>query len=233
MYDLIVLTNGRRDCISETIPSLSAAIDTGSARRFIVDDSGDTEYQSWLAESFPRWTILKTRGNSGFDGAYRFIWQLGKFTNQEYMLVCEDDFTFNKPIDVNTWASPMHLNPNIAQVALVRQPWNEREKLAGGLLRSWGESSFFQAAGFGRSKVNWLEHTMYFTTNPFICRTALMKTGPDWPTGPDSEGRYGFDLRREGFCGIDGEDVRFAYLGSFDDEPWVHHIGHTRAGSNY
>ena len=44
----IVLTNGRRDCIAQSIPSIQAHL-LNAGPMTIVDDSGDAAYREWLS----------------------------------------------------------------------------------------------------------------------------------------------------------------------------------------
>ena len=70
---------------------------------------------------------------------------------------------------------------------------------------------------------SFLEHDLFFTTNPSLYRRSLLDN--QWPEGPQSEGRFTGWMRDLGY--------RFAYLGEGSDPPWVHHIGDERAGKDY
>jgi hypothetical protein len=245
LADLIVVTNGRRDCIGRSLPDIDEAF-PGFVwnHKIISDDSpADEQYdfEQWIEDDVIKfndlagWEIIHTTGATGFDGAYRQVWSIGRATRSEFVFVVEDDFLFNGTVPIHDMQWILNLRPCLAQVALLRQPWNEHEKAAGGIVEmhpDWYQERLATLHSNGHN-LGWLEHTVCFTTNPFLARTEVMQRGPDWPTGPDSEGRFGFDIRREGFGSIDGEDVRFSYLGRKGDAPRVNHIGHVRTGSNY
>src|SRR5438132_3911819 len=98
---LIVMTNGRRDCITKTIPSALAMLQPGFIHRIICDDSGDEEYQLFLETRFPTFELWTTKGKEGFAGAIRSIWEsLRMRTGFNYIFHLEDDFIFNEPINL-------------------------------------------------------------------------------------------------------------------------------------
>jgi hypothetical protein len=140
----------------------------------------------------------------------------------------EQDFTFNYPVDLTWMAETLDNHPHLAQLALLRQPWNPLEVAAGGIVEMCPDG-YTQAVGHRGAA--WLEHRMYFTTNPSMYRRALMEVG--WPEGQESEGRFGLRLFGCGFGGIPGPDVRCGYWGTRAGGPWVHHIGDERSGRDY
>src|SRR5690348_1760716 len=58
MIALLVITDGRRDCIQQTIPSALASLQGPITRRVIYDDSGDETHRRWLRNMFPSFDLI-------------------------------------------------------------------------------------------------------------------------------------------------------------------------------
>ncbi len=156
----------------------------------------------------------------GFAGAVQTGWgHVGD--NDRFVFHLEDDFTFNEPPDLSAMAAILDGNPCLAQVALQRQPVNDVERAAGGIIASWPDEYSEVVDDVGRV---WCEHSLFFTTNPSLYRAGLTCRFR-WPDGAHSEGRFSQVLRDAGF--------RFAFLGGKGDAPKVHHIGDHRTGTGY
>lgn len=219
---LLVMTNGRRDCITKTIPSALAMLQPGFIHRIICDDSGDEEYQLFLASRFPTFELWTTRGNEGFGGAIRSIWaSLRMRTGFNYIFHLEDDFIFNEPINLHNMITVMDRNPQLQQMSLLRQSWNEAEKAVGGIMQAHPDD--FIEYQYGPN--HWVEHRRFFTTNPCIYRKQLI-VDYEWPEGFQSEGIFSINLLSDPklTCGFWGEKF---------GAPKVEHIGHQRVGTGY
>lgn len=70
---------------------------------------------------------------------------------------------------------------------------------------------------------HWLEHRLFFTTNPSLYRRSLADRR--WPDAPDSERKFTDQLRADGRS--------FAFWGARHDGTWVTHIGDQRVGTGY
>lgn len=219
---LVVFTDGR-DYIYETVPSALAMLDGPITRRIIYDDSGDALNRDRLAAAFPTFTITHCpEGRQGFGGAIRFMWKyLASLDENEFVFHLEDDFVFNRWVNVAAMADLLRDLSAIQQVALRRQPWSQEEHEAGGVVERHPER-FASCESHGYP---FLWHREFFTTNPCLYRRSLCRRG--WPDDPQSEGKLGALLRME------ADNPPFAYWGSRDDEPWVTHIGRERVGSGY
>lgn len=151
----------------------------------------------------------------GFAGAIQAGWDGVLETGCEFVFHLESDFTFNRPVMLDAMRGALIANPHLVQMALLRQPWNEQEKAAGGIVAM--HPGDYERAG------RWLEHRRNFTTNPSLYPRWVCERG--WPQRSESEGHFGIDL-------IAGdESLRFAYWG--DGSEWVTHIGVARAGTGY
>ncbi len=219
----LVITDGRREHIADTIASFELNVPYGAVtERWLYDDSGDEENHRWLRSMFPTWTLVfHARGRQGFGGAIRTAWSvLQTETEADYIFHLEDDFTFNRLIPLDGMIELLDSYPNIAQVALRRQAWNPVEKAAGGVVEANPEAFLELLTMYGD---RWLEHSLFFTTNPCIYRKSLFDFA--WPEGEQSEGQFTMMLREAGY--------RFAYWGARNDAPWVHHTGLERNGTGY
>lgn len=223
MIAVLCMTNGRRETITRTIPSaIEQLVPYPLISEFwIHDDSGDPGYRRWL-ESFG-WQVLKSAGKTGFDGAIRSAWtQLRERSQAEYVLHLEDDFVFLQRVPLDGFVEVLQHRPHLVQMALRRQPWNEREILAGGVIEQHPEEYLEYQLGEHR----WLEHRLFFTTNPSLYRRDLLERF-EWPEGNESEGRFTFEL-------LQADDRhRFGYWGTRGEGHRVEHIGRHRVGSGY
>jgi hypothetical protein len=217
---LVVMTDGRRECITRAIPSLLANVQGPITYQVIHDDSGDPGYQDWLRAAFPAFEVIHTPRRSGFGGAYANAWRYLADLPQRFVFSVEDDFIYERPVDLLAMAEVLDWYPYLRQVALRRQAWNADERTAGGVVELHPGAYAARADGGN----HWLEHRQFFTTNPSLFRTELCDHG--WPPVEHSEGVFTHRL-------LEDPVARFAYWGERTDGPWVTHIGHQRAGVSY
>jgi hypothetical protein len=218
---VIVMTDGRRDCIARAIPSLEEQITGDIAAGVIHDDSADGDYHTWLRARFPAWHLWATRTRAGFAGAYRHAWRLLCDLAESHVFCVEDDFTYNRPVNLDDLAHVLDANRHLAQLALRRQPWNDAERAAGGIVEQHPGDYCERSDG----QHVWLEHRRFWTTNPSLFRASLPWLY-DWPQGPESEGRFTHQL-------LDDPELRFGFWGARDSGEWIHHIGRDRVGVGY
>jgi len=220
---LVVMTDGRRACIEQTIPSALAQLDGPISLKVIHDDSGDASYRLWLRQRFggAGWVILGDGPRSGFGAAYQRTWQwLAGHVSEPWVFSTEDDFTFNHGVDLRAVVEAMEAEPRLRQIALRRQPWNPDEVAAGGVVELRPDE-FHDATVAGHDL---LAHRLFWTTNPSLHRTDLCRVG--WPDGPQSEGIWSAQLFAD-------PDALCAYWGARDSGEWVRHIGDARVGVGY
>lgn len=156
----------------------------------------------------------------GFSGAIAQGWRQVLDTGADWVMHLEMDFTFSAPVDVAAMIELLETQPHLAQVALKRQPVNQEELAAGGIVELHPDD-FRQRFHGG---VIWTENRRCFTTNPCVYSTLLCRHG--WPQVPNSEGVFTHVL-------LEDPDVQFAFWGAKFDAPLVQHIGDTRAGGGY
>jgi hypothetical protein len=226
MITLLVITDGRRDCIERTIASATERLHGPVTRRLIYDDSGDAENRAWLRENFESLGFVVTHhaeGRQGFSGAIRFMWDhLATWDANPFVFHLEDDFTFGRDVDLASMATVLDNHPGLVQLALRRQPWNEDERAAGGIVEQHPDA--YTEAEWGPYR--WLEHREFFTTNPSLYRRSLFTVGPGWPDAEHSEGVFSHRLLAD-------PTLRVGFWGDRNSGEWVRHIGTDRVGTGY
>lgn len=221
MITMIVMTDGRAECLSRSMATLGR-LRGPVTMRVIHDDSGSPGYARHLAENYPEWQIISTGRRSGFAGAYRNAWAWLRRCDTEFVFSTEDDFRFVADVDLGAMGSVLRRHPHVTQMALLRQPWNDAEKTAGGII-AMDRPSYNECTDGAH---HWVQHRKFFTTNPHMIRTAFIR-GHDWPDGRQSEGRFSADLFRR------DPAATSAFWGRADDPPRVEHIGTQRVGTGY
>lgn len=165
----------------------------------------------------------------GFAGAIQAGWDAILASGCEWVFHLEADFTFNCPVPIEAMIATMQREPDLLQIALKRQAWNDAEKAAGGLVEAHPEAynELVQRLLSWRedSADVWTWNRRCFTTNPCLYSTALCHKG--WPQVEKSEGIFTHELLAE------SEAFRFGLWGPKYGPPWVTHIGDTKTGKGY
>lgn len=147
----------------------------------------------------------------GMAGAVRTAWNWAVELEADYLLHVEEDFLFRAPVDVTRMRAILEEYPWLAQVVLKRQPWNEIERAAGGIIEA-NPCAYTQRDGF-------VEHELIFSLNPCLIPRRVLQMG--WPDGNEAE--FTAMCLDQGYT--------FAFLGEKFDPPLVEHIGvHRGAG---
>lgn len=226
---VLVITDGRDDYLAPTLHSAMASLVGPVTEWWMYDDTGDDGYRAHLGRRWPTFEHFNAGERQGFGGAIRAAWaHLAKHSAADYVFHLEADFRFRRRVDLGQMAEVLAERPHLAQMALVRQAWNDEEAAAGGVLERAREA-FTPCTDYAARA--WLEHRLFWTTNPSLYRRSLLDVG--WPDGAQSEGRFGLQLLEGGTPEAEPSDVRFGYWGRLDDGPWVEHIGRSRVGTGY
>ncbi len=239
MIALLVLTDGRLDCLAATMTSIAHHLYGPITRWVMHDDSGDPVLQDRLGKTLrredPAWELVCTPARAGFGGAIQSAWRhLRDDPKIRFVAHFEDDFVLTRPVNLAAMATVLTARPHLAQMALRRQAWNPTERAAGGVVECDPEAYADMDDAHGNQ---WLEHRLWWTTNPSLYRRDLTLVG--WPDGHASEGQFSHRLLAAGMHlpardrWIPPADVRFGYWGAREDGPWVEHIGTARAGTGY
>lgn len=220
-YTLILITHGDAPTLGRTLESFAEYVTPLPAIKIAFIDGPGVSPTHVLGE----WRMSMSPQQEGFCANTRRAWEAAA-AGDGYVFWLEHDFEFTRPVDLTHLAGVLDENPQLAQMALMRDAVNAEEKAAGGLYESRpGQyeprltdlpftSEFTQ--------VPWLEHRSYFSTNPSLMTAEFMRRNP-WPDYPERcEGLFGIDLLERGY--------RFGVWGT--GEPWVRHIGQ-RTGTGY
>ncbi len=220
MTAIVVITDGRQNCMERTMASLTEAWgDHPVDEILIVNDAADPEYTYWLRQTYTECDQVHHERRLGFGGAIRSAWEhVGFF---DYIAHIEDDFIFNEPIDVDGMIHVLEARPDVLQMALKRQPWNDEERAAGGFMEQYPEDYHNEETDGYR----WCWQRRFYTTNPSIYRGSLTERG--WPDCEHSEGVFSLDI-----VNLDSL-AKFGFWGHMEDPPRVHHIGDERIGTGY
>lgn len=217
----VVTTDGRRDCIEQTIPSLLQHVGLDGTK-LIVDDSGDAGYRAWLRKTFEplEFEVIDHGRRRGQDVAVQLTAELIRDHEDpsEWVFWCEDDFLFERPVDLAAMVKVLERRPHLLQMALLRQPWFRGEVRAGGIIER--DPDAYERCGEGEAE--WLEHRLWFTLNPHVCRREMCSRSR--LHGTNHEWRFSRAL-------CEDPSVRFGIWG--DGTPWIRHIGEHRNGHGY
>ena len=218
---LLVLTDGRGPYLERTLASFEQQIqDAHLVRdRIIINDCLDPTYGEWIDRNytFDRHihSITTKRGFAGaIDAGWRTITQRGAH-KQHYIFHLEDDFVFERPVNLSDLVEVMEQNRHLVQMAFrQQQPWNDQE-----IVEMWPKEYRDTLDDRGRT---WLEHRLFFTTNPCIypVRTVLYR----WPQEVGSAAVFTARL-------LAADWHYSAFWGRRSDEPWVTRIGAARVGT--
>lgn len=219
---VVIMTDGRRQYMAPAMASLLARV-TGPIGRYVIhDDSGDAAYRLWLQQAFPWCEVIGPhRGRSGFCGAYASAWRwlAHDLDTESWIFQVEDDFVYNRDVDLQAMLDVMGAHPRIVQMQLRRQPWGGEPE--GGFIAQWPH--FYTDVTDGGHE--WLEHQRNWSTNPGLFRRALCWR--EWPPPPGCEGALGDAIIADNPASV------FAVWGRRGDAPLVHHIGDERVGHSY
>lgn len=226
---LLVVTDGRDDYLAHCLASANVHLRGPITERWIFDDTGDAAYRGRLVERYPNMDHINGGPRQGFGGAIRSAWAtLAEQSAADWVFHLEQDFVFTRDVDLADLVDVLDEHPHLTQMALQRQSWNAEEHAAGGVVQRHPQA--YRPARDGRGR-DWLEHRLFFTTNPSLYRMSLCRLG--WPEGDRSEGVFSLRLLQSGSPDVPGPAVRFGYWGDLTGGAWVEHIGHMRVGHGY
>lgn len=208
---LVVITDGRQACISETIPSMRKNLNYDFYEKIIINDSADLRYHQYLMSNYPDFRIVSHETRRGLAGAVQSAWT-SVSRDSDYVFHLEDDFLFNQEISIENLISLLESNSNLVQMALVRAPVNPPEEEVGGFI--------FQHLEDYTQKDGFFEHGRLFTLNPCLYPMSTVRMG--WP---DHGGESEFTSKVHSL----NDSYRFGFYGNIYDKPYVTHIGGRRS----
>lgn len=218
-YRLIVVTHGgeeTREMLGDTLASFAEMVTPSPAERVLIED-GPPKQMRW------RGARLASSRPLGFCKTAEMAWMTAATAGVSWNFWLEHDFRFARPVDLEEMAEVLALNPEVAQMSLMRQPVNLLEIERGGVVGIEPDAFVPRISSTEKRNRNvWLEHGRYWTTNPSLFHQSIPAEVP-WPeVGSECEGHLTIALRQAGYSfGIWGEG-----------EPWVEHVGE-RTGFGY
>lgn len=210
----------RAEYLRRAVASLSENVSGPIVQRVVYSDWG-AERKADIEE------IVRPHGfyvvgpdrHMGYAGAMQSLWRyIDKHALGTHIFSAEDDFTYDRPVDLAPMIDTLKANPHLRQLALLRHAAYPREFEAGGVIESMKTPVELR----NHRPFPFVEHRDHFTANPSLWRRNLVETR--WPTGTNTERRFGDALLADGRSA-------FAYWGS--GEPWITHIGEVRAADVY
>lgn len=196
-----------------------------SVALMVISDGRDEYLQRTLLSavqhlpSFDQLVHVNDRDHElGFAGAIQAGWDQ---IDTDYVFHLEADFTIDRRVPLDRMLEALRADRGLTQIALLRQPWNEQEIAAGGIVEL--DPAAYKRRSAPSSPHRYLEHRKFWTTNPSLYPRWIVDRG--WPQRPNSEGHFGLELFAE------RAHWRSAFWGTGD--PWVTHIGTERAGVGY
>lgn len=207
----------RRAYLERSITSLQAKVSGPIVQSVIYDCWGDPGIRAELSAMMQPlgFYVVGPAGPVDFTEGMKAMWgYLAKRAKGDYIFAVEDDFTYERPVDLADMIAVLRRDPNLAQMALLRDPCYDDEKQTGGIL-GWPLPAFTFHEG-------WLSHRQFWTNNPSLFRRSL--TDKTWPTGRHSETLFGKSL-------LNDPKVHMGFWG--DGTEYIRHIGEVRAGVGY
>jgi len=213
-----VITDGRFDYLRATIASAVEHL-PDIPYRYIVDDSGADDSCAYLADHYRGWQIVHHAQRRGLAGAVKTTWQFAIDLGLDYLFHLEDDFTFERDVDMAAMVATLQRSPRCAQMLLKRQPLSPEELAAGDVLGAMGE---LRATGWVDCvdpfhEHHWTAQRRIFSLNPCVIPRAVLDLG--WPD--TNEAGMTTRLLATGY--------EFGVWGKVGDPPAVIHIGEHRS----
>jgi len=205
-WTLVVTDHARWQYLGRCVGALDRVIGLDFFDRMILSEDG----VSW--DAIPnRANVMKAEGwelrstgpeRHGLTANLAQAW--GSLTAaDEWVFHCESDFVV-EDAPLEEMAATLDAFRNVANMVLLRQPWNQEEIRAGSVLRTHR----FPLTDRG----GWLEHDQGFWLNPMVAHASLLRS-----LKPGVE----TDLTNQ--CKARG--LSFGYWGKRDDPPRCWHIG--------
>lgn len=216
-YALTIRCDGRREYIEHTVESVRQFITPEFSDKFIVDDSGDSEYAAWLDVTFPDFDCIHHVERTGLGGCFRAALEVVTAKpNVDYVFMVEDDTPLLSAIDLDAMAAVLLAHPVLSQLMLMRPPFNAEEIAAGGVFQlTPGE--FTECSD---STHVWTEHNRWYGFQPNLTPRKVVECMLATPN----------DYLELGVTEVlKAAGYRFAYWGGISDPPRTAHVGYVRS----
>lgn len=213
MRALVVVTDERPEYLEDTLKSAEERLKGGFGFRLIMDDSGNPEFAEYLRETYPGYMVNSSGVTMGRCHTMAHAWAIVRRQSAEFVFHLQNDFTFNRDVDLDQIQGFLVRHPELAQVAFMRQPWSEAERLAGSVYKK-DPVGLYKNVEEGEDK--WVEHMVRFTDNPSLIPIRVLGL-PSTTVDYGGEAVFSQSVKAAGY--------KCAYWGTTEDPPWVEHIG--------
>jgi len=195
-WSLLITSHGRFPYLERTLAGIDAVVGLERFDRKVIGFDG---CDRWFPDD---WTVTASVTRDGLAANLARGW--AQLPDEGWVLHVEEDFVLSDaPVD--DMAAALTDRPDVANMVLLRQPWNDAEKRAGSVLNVRPQEY--------AERDTWLEHSLGFWLNPCVYRASLAH---ELTAGVEA------DLTAQ--CRVRG--MTFGYWGGMDDEPRCRHIGH-------
>lgn len=200
-WTLLVMGHGRWPYHQRAIEALDAVIGLDFFDRLVLSLDGGCEPLPPWADEAGRWEDYQLPSRQGLTANLAQAW--GALTTEdEWVFHLEDDFVLHDaPLD--EMAATLDAFPFVANMVLVRQPWNQVERRFGSVLPTI--PGLVDRGG-------WQEHRRGFWLNPMVAHASLLRS-----LCPGVEQKLTDQCLARG--------LSFGYWGGRDDVPRCEHIG--------
>jgi hypothetical protein len=227
MFTVLVFTDGRNDYLEQTLSSFVSHVSfPDKPYKILVDDmpaGRDVAFLERFADRLGFDEVILNDTNLGSFGSIMKAWSALP-DGTEHIFHLENDFTFPGTVDVVELAAVLE-EPWIVNITLLRQPWYEDERDAGGVIKLHPER--FRDADIRGVPVCLHQH--YFGHNPGLYKRAFARVIPD--TSRSVPGRVlSHELVYRDLLLAEDPSRHFAIYGRSTDAPRVIHIGVRRVG---
>lgn len=202
-FTLVVTSHGRWEYLAQTLRALDSAVGLKFFDRRLLSVDGEYPHRDvWgklPMDSYWGWKVTGSR--QGLTANLAQAWG-ALITDDEWVFHVEEDFLI-RDAPLAEMAATLDAFPQVANMVLVRQPWNAQEQRFGSVLPT--------IPGL-EDRGGWLEHRTGFWLNPFVAHASLLRS---LQPGVESS------LTKQ--CLARG--LSFGYWGGRSDEPRCEHIG--------
>lgn len=211
----------RKAYLEASIASLAEKVRGPITRRVVYSDWDDAFRPELDAIANRHGFYVVGSGHHGYTEGVRRLWRYidGRVADP-YVFLAEDDFLYLRTVDLGAMAETLRRTSRLRQLALLREAYYPREREDGTIL-GWPLASFEAVDQDDPARAR-LEHRLFWTMNPALMPRDVVSTG--WPAARSSERVFGDRILRDA-------NARVAFVG--DGEPWIRHIGETRATDAY
>jgi len=170
---LTLYTDGRFECLNQTIKSWERNLESAIMESILIDDSGDAAYSAVLVKHFDKKfdRVIRHQSRMGYLASITETWLYNLPPNAGYVLHLEDDFVLDRPFNAALIVELLRNYHHLAQMSLMRAPWAEEEVavVSATDVPRKDEAGFVRMSRpVGGAQVYWIEQNSVFTTAPCI-----------------------------------------------------------------